>query len=307
MEIGRWIQQAKEIGTTAYEKTASAVGAGAGYVSSTVGTLKLFGSTESSTNYDAARVDEKHYFLVPNKRTAAGYSLYSMRCLPEGVPPINDLPKHRLIHLPNPHAAPILEDLLKSEARSSVDETVSDRSFGDRLTRLADDLDKIDGKIFNGVLLIGGLVALINPVAGAAVAAKALIPSVGMLASKYGLKYVGDAANSRDIAQRIKNAEKEVLKQFKGSSTRSLTNPVLAQLDKALRTTEEEFEPVLEFDSESFDFGPHDRDRLLTLTYEAISNTYDDIIKNREQWEAAHLGPEDIRYLKLIRELANHS
>ena len=56
--------------------------------------------------------------------------------------------------------------------------------LGKGLRALLGNIDKVDKKVFNGVLLVGSLVALVNPVVGAAVAAKALIPSVGMLLSK---------------------------------------------------------------------------------------------------------------------------
>ncbi len=44
---------------------------------------------------------------------------------------------------------------------------------------------------------------------------------------------------------------------------------------------------------------------MLKLNCQAISNTYDDIIDNRSCWDEANLGPEDIRYLKLLRDLAS--
>ena len=306
MDITKWIHQAKDLGFSALSQASSALGSGVGFVKSAIGQAWLFGSTESSSSYDYERVDEKHYLLMPDRRSDTGYSLYVMRCLPDGVPPINDLPKHRLFHLPNEHAIPTVEHILLADARETAEGApISAHSVGSRLNDIADQIDRLDGKVFGGVLLIGGLVALINPLAGAAVAAKALIPSFGMLLSKYGLKYASDAANSREMAKRIRNAEKEVLGQFRGAGTQSIVNPLLMQLDRALETSEVDYDPILDFNADEISFGELDRDRLFKLTCQAIANTYDDVVEDRSSWEQAKLGPEDIRYLKLLRELAS--
>lgn len=305
MDIGSWINQARDLGISAFSQATGALGAGAGYVKSTLGQTWVFGSTSSSSSYDQRSVDEKHYFLMPDRRSEIGYSLYVMRCLPEGIPPINDLPKHRLIHLASEQARPTLEHILLADARETAEGTTpSALSVGARLNDIADQIDQIDNKAFNGVLLIGGLVALINPLAGAAIAVKALLPSLGMLLSKHGLKYVGDTANALEMSQRIKAAEKDVLKQFRGAGTEELVNPLLAQLDRALDTDETQYEPILEFDAQKICFGERDRERLFRLTCEAITNTYEEVIDSRHAWKSANLGPEDIRFLKLIRELS---
>src|SRR5262245_5819860 len=109
MDISKWINQAKDLGFSALSQASEALGAGVGFVKAAVGQTWLYGSTESALSYDHNRVDEKHYFLVPDRRSDVGYSLYAMRCLPDGVPPINDLPKRRYFHLPNEHALPTVE------------------------------------------------------------------------------------------------------------------------------------------------------------------------------------------------------
>ncbi|MBM3963857.1 MAG: hypothetical protein FJ308_02145 [Planctomycetes bacterium] len=306
MDISKWINDAKNFGYAAVSQASEALGAGVGFIKTSVGRAWLLGSTETSFSYDRDRFDEKHYFLIPDRRSDVGYSLHVMRCLPGGVPPINDLPKRRLFHLPNAHAMPTLEHILLVDAREAVEsESPPIDSLGGRLNEIADQIDRLDGKVFNGVLLIGGLVALINPLAGAAVAMKALIPSIGLLLSKYGLQYVGDAANSRVLAQRIRNAEKDVLQQFRDSKADSIVNPVLSQLDRAIETSEYQYEPVLDFNSDNLSFGKQDRDRLLKLTCQAIVNTYDDVLDDPSTCDLAKLGPEDIRFLRMLRQLAS--
>lgn len=305
MDLLNWLNQAKDLGSAALSQATGLVGAGVGYARESLGQTWLLGSTETSASYDHGQVDEKHYFLVPDRRSELWYSLYTMRCLPEGAPPVNDLPKRRVFHLPHENALPTLEQILLEGAREEVAAAPSSGlSVGGRLNDLADQIDRLDQQVFGGVLLIGGLVALINPLAGAAVAAKALIPSLGMLLSKHGLKYAGDAASSREAAARIRAAEKEVLNQFHESGASSLLNPVLAQLDRALSTSAYEFDPAAEFASESLSFGDRDQQRMLRLTSQAITNTYEGLIDDRRAWQAACLGEEDIRFLEKLRKIA---
>ena len=305
MDISKWIGQAKDLGYAALSQASDAIVAGGGFVKSALGQGWLFGSTETSSSYDDDKVDEKHYFLIPDRRSEHDYSLYVMRCLPQGVPPVNDLPKRRLFHLPSEHAMPMVEQILLLDAREAIQTaSTSTESFGTRLNDIADQIDQLDGKVFNGVLLIGGLVALINPLAGAAVAMKALIPSAGLLLSKYGLKYVSDTVNARELANRIRTAEREVLLQFRESGTDSLVNPLLAQLDRALETSEDEYDPILDFDVTALTFGKRDRDRMFKLTIHAIVNTYEDVLKHPVNCDGTQLGPEDIRFLKMLRQIS---
>lgn len=305
MDVFKLLNQAKDLGATAFAQATGVLGAGVGYAREAVGGAWLLGSTETSSSYDHDQVDEKHYFLTPDRRSELRYSLYTMRCLPEGAPPINDLPKRRVFHLPHENALPTVEHILLADARAGAQALpASDGAIGSRLNSLADQIDRLDQQVFGGVLLIGGLVALINPLAGAAVAAKALIPSVGMLLSKHGLKYAGDTANSRELAGRLKSAEREVLQQFHESGATSIVNPLLTQLDRALNTTELEYDPLMEFDSESLDFGQRDRQRMFKLTCQAIANTYADVIDKPAQWDQASLGKEDVRFLKVLSRLA---
>ncbi len=281
---------------------AGAVGTGFGYAKESLTTSWLFGSTESTVS----DYDEKHYFLIPFQPAACGYTLYSMRCLPEGTPPVNDLPKRRIIHLPNEHGRRMIEELLCHEAAATAVATDEAPSpMGRRLNDLADGIDELDKKAFHGALLIGGLVALANPVAGGILAAKAMLPSIGLFLSRYGLKQIGDTLHERGLRQRIQKAESDVLKQFQGSDTTEVVDPLLVQLDKALNTKEHEYDPVLHdktFDASSThgDSGLGDRQNTIT----AIINTYDEVLQNPDQYSVAGLGPEDVRWLRMLRNIA---
>jgi len=253
------------------------VGAGMGFVGSTIDGIKLLGSTESSSTYQHEKFDEKHYFLIPDLSSEYEYSLYIMRCLPDGVPPLNDLPKQRILHLPDQSAMPTVHAILKADAREKATRNPQDNVISSRLDDVIDAIDKIDKKAFQGVLLVGGLVAMVNPVAGAVVAAKSIVPSIGVFVSKFGLKIASDTVSHIDLSNKVKSAEKDVLKQFKGSSTIEVINPVLLEFDAAVKRGEK-LELPLKFDAGNTTLAWEDSERFLDLTYRAICNNYEGMI-----------------------------
>ena len=200
----------------------------------------------------------------------------------------------------------MVEQLLCDEATASAlceEDSVPSSS---RLTDLADQIDQLDQKAFNGALLIGGLVALVNPVAGGVIAAKAMIPSIGLFLAKYGLKQAGETLTAKNLQSKIKQAEQQVLAEFHGSTASQRVDPLLAKLDKAIRTDVMEFDPSVD-DSELLLDDPekmaadHAAERL---TMKAIVNTYAEVLNNSKQWSAAGLGPEDIRWLEMLTSLS---
>ena len=262
-----------------------------GLLQDTLGGIPFFGSTATSQAYDHAAYDEKHYFLIPDATSADGYALYMLRCLPSGVPPINDLEKRRILHLPDKSALPMLEHVVIKDARERASsDAVSDNFVSNNLDALINEIDKVDSKVFGGVLLLGGLVALANPLAGAAVAMKAAVPSIGMVVSKYGLKVVSETATNMDVSQQIKRAEKDVKKQFKSAQTFALINPVLhhiaskTSLDMWMMESEK-----FEYVCDNLAFSQQDVRRLTDLTEQAIS----DVVKT----------PETQAYLDRVTEI----
>ena len=264
----------------AFDKVTGTFDTGFGVLQSSLGGIPFFGATATSKLYDHTQFDEKHYFLIPDATSDDGYSLYVMRSLPAGVPPINDLEKRRLLHLPSEGALPMLEHIVIKDARERASaDAVPNNFVSSNLDSLIDEIDKVDGKVFNGVLLLGGLVALANPLAGAAVAMKAAVPSIGLIVSKYGLKAVSETATNMDVARQIKRAEKDVKTQFKSAKTVSVINPVLhhlssrAPLDMWMMENE-----TFQFICKDMDFTQKDVRRLTDFTEQAIS----DIAKDAE-------------------------
>ncbi len=282
MDVRKWVQQTAEYGYNSIAGGLGIAGAGVGYVSELVGNLRLFGST--ATSKKEQKFDERHYFLVPDKRSEDGYSLVVTRCLPEGVPPINDLPKRRVLHLPHLEAEAMLRTLLIRQAQADeLNKPAQGKSMGDRARELADYIDALDDRVFGGVLLIGGLVAIFNPIAGAAIAAKSLIPSLGMLASKYGLRVAEEMLDQADMKRRVKQAEKDVLNQFRGSTADQYVNAILTILERALRTTEDEFDPMLDLHSLlQGELLAEDR-RMMQLASSAVLDVFDTAIRSQKK------------------------
>lgn len=302
----KWINESvKELGNWTLSNATTLFESGYGLAKRSVGAIPFFGSNEVSESYESDQVDEKHYFVLPYRMAKEGYSLYSMRCLPKGVPVINDLPKQRIFHLPQENVDRLVEALLSEQAAQEFKtDPESASGFGKRLSSLADEIDNLDDKLFGGVLLIGGLVAFINPVAGATIAAKALVPSAGMLLSKFGLRAAGENLTDRAVKQEADKARETVLNEFRDSRTHSILNPILAELDLALSTDETQHDPLIEFDFQACEFGERDQQRMKQVTCRAVANAYSEILADPKQFEAASLGAEDVRWLKLIEKIA---
>ena len=266
------ISPALELGETLFGKVLGTLDDGVGVLKSTMGGIPFLGKTASSASYDHEKIDERHYFLVPDPSDPEKFSLCITRCLPDDVPPINDLPKRRLLHLPSEHALPMLEDIVLKEASDAIKaEEIEPGMLVRNLSGLLDEIDKVDDKAFQGLLLVGGLVALANPLAGAAVAAKAAVPAMAVVLSKYGLKVATDTASNVEIARKIKKAEKDLKKQFSQSGTSMVINPLLASLGDSTSVESWLMEKKrFTFVCDDYEFTSADLIRLMDLTEAAI-------------------------------------
>ncbi len=303
MEILKWVQQSAEYGYNSVAGRLGVAGAGVGYVTELVGSLRLFGST--TTSAAGQLFDERHYFLVPDVRSEDGYSLVLTRCLPEGIPPINELPKRRVLHLPHEESQAMLRTLLVRQAQTDeLAKPSQGKTMSDRARELADQIDVLDDRVFGGVLLIGGLVAIFNPLAGAAIAAKSLIPSLGMLASKYGLRIAEESLSQVEMKRKVQQAERDVLRQFQGSETQQHVNGILTILDRALRTNDDELEPMLELHALLQLERSAEEHRMLQLASAAVLDVFDAVLNSPREAKKAGIGPEDMRFFQLIKSVA---
>ena len=271
------ISPALGLGEALFSKVVGLVDGGYGLLRSTIGGIPFLGKTASSKSYDHTKYDERHYFLVPNPEVEAGFSLYVMRCLPEGVPPVNKLPKRRLLHLPSEHSLPQLEAVVIAEASDNIRETPREPGYIEtNLNAILDEIDKIDEKAFQGLLLVGGLVALVNPLAGAAVAAKAALPVIATVLGKYGMKFASDTVTNIDVSRQIKKATKDLKKEFSQSGTYQIINPLLAHMGEEVQLESWLMEKDrYQFRCADIEFSQADLIRLMELTQQAVDDTTD--------------------------------
>lgn len=302
MDIRKWVQDATVCGYKSLTSGLGVAGAGVGYVTDFVGNLRLFGSTKTVVAGDQSH-DERHYFLIPDPRSEDRYSLAVTRCLPDGVPPVNDLPKLRVLHLPNENAEAMLRSILVKQAQiEELAKPPSGKPLSERAGELADQIDAVDGRVFGGVLLIGGLVAIFNPLVGAAIAAKSLVPSIGLLLSKYGLRAAEESLSQADVNRRIKQAEKDVLSQFRGSKAIQQVCPLLMILDTAINT-DDRFDPVLALHEYLQSEISEVARRSMQLSTAAIMDVYDELLKKPRVAHKLGVRAEDIRLLKLLSSI----
>lgn len=263
-----------------------------------VNDLPVFVSSEKTENYGLKKYDEKHYFVIPFMLSNVKIVLHSMRCLPVGVPEINDLPKRRIFHFPNEHSEALVRKLLLDNSKEIIEENSLDDTH--TLVNLANDIDALDKKLTYGMLLIGGMAAIVNPVVGAGIAVKAITPGVVGLLTKYGLRPVGEKISKSQLEKKVYEAEARVLKEFEEASTMQVVNPILQELELALSTSESQHDPILDFDLSMGSIAELDGERWRELTKSALYHVYNDVISVPDKHKEACLGPEDIRWLKLI-------
>ena len=252
---------------------------------------------------DAGR-DETHYFLVPFQLSDEGFAFYSARRLPEGYAATNDLDKVRVFHVAAKGGEQVLEHKVFADL-TEVHVDSGESTLAQRLNALGDELDKHAEKITGGMLVIGTTVALINPALGAAIALKALIPGVAGKLSKHGFRYGGDKLEEMQASKGQKAAEKKARKELKRAEVEVVINPLLATLERALKTNEAEFDPLLEFDPTRFEVEGFRGPEMLALTSEAVFSVYEDVLGHHKHEAQAGLGPEDVRWLETLRGWAD--
>jgi hypothetical protein len=263
-----------------------------------VNKIPVFVSAQFSDKYSDKLFDEKHYFVIPYKLSDQGIALHTIRCLPKGVAEINDLPKRRIFHFSNEHAETLIRQNLMDEALLDATERHDNKISS--LESLANDIDELDKKLTYGMLCIGGLAALINPIAGAGIAAKALLPGIGGLVSKYTLRPMGEKMTEVQLEKEIKHAQDKIIKEFESAETLSILNPILQELELAINTTEAEHDPLIDFNLGDGSVVELQGERWRELTVTALKHVYHDVLKTKSKHQKAGLGQEDLRWLEVL-------
>lgn len=300
-----------------WDAVRSRLAQGAMAVRDTIGKVPLLASVVAAEQWDEVNRDETHYFLIPTPFVEGGYALYSARRLPPGVATANDLPRLRVFHLPGEGSERQLVDLFIADKSADVTLDAAaideDTPLADRLQMIANEIDRHERTVTGGILLIGGAVAVANPLLGVGIAAKAIFPSVGALLSREGLKLASDKVRSWTRKREEQQAEKQhkaeveaIRKEFDKTPVTSLVNPFLRDLEKALRTEASEWNPNLQAELGKTDVEGWNREQLLDLTVQAITETYGDA-DGESIAPQFRFGPEDQRWLESLKIIASRA
>lgn len=112
------------------------------------------------------------------------------------------------------------------------------------LIKLADEIDGLDRKMTYGMLFVGGVTAIFNPVVDGGLVAKALVPGFGGLVNRFGLRPVGNKIDGVQSSRVVAQTEKDITHQFFEASILNVVNPVLQKLELALSTSAGQDDPL---------------------------------------------------------------
>ena len=275
---------------------------GVGFLKTSIGSIPIFSGTKVYVAEIGMGADETHYFLIPFRAVERGYAIATMRVLPEGTGPENDLPKHRIFHLPHGVEIESLEQFLREDlADQHAASEGGGSELADRLEAVAEEIDKKSNVVTGGLLLIGGAVAIANPLVGVGIAAKALIPGVGAVLSREGLKKFGDVLRKKRAGDIEEKADKKAAREVKRMRPEVHENQLLSRLEEAVSTTDRAFDPATHvIDSPA---GPAAM-RVRSITAEAVLNTYRDILDgDAEAAQEARLDAPDLAWLRSLEAL----
>jgi len=206
---------------------------GLAYVRSSIGTLPFFASTSVDAAEGNPERDETHYFLVPDPGAESGYDLVERRRLPVGVGTVNSLPKVRVFHFHDEAGVAVLERMLLgklAEERAAAECVETD--FADRMESLGEEIDRQSNWVTGGLILVGGVVAIANPLLGVGIAAKALVPELGGKLTKFGLGAAAEKVRKIGASWRADRVQKEAKAEVKAMRPEMVRDPVLVFLDE---------------------------------------------------------------------------
>jgi len=204
---------------------------------------KILGSLSVYLGDKDSERDETHYFLIPVRHE--DYVVFSKRVLPEGVGALNSLPRARVFHVPDPRGVEFLERWMFDQKRSEeMRETGSD--LAEKLEAFAESVDEESKNVSGGLLLIGGAVAFSNPLAGAALAASSLLPSVSSSALKNGMELAGTKLRKAAQKKEDKRTEKVAKAEVRKLKPEILPNPILESIDLCFSREEKDYDPFLQ-------------------------------------------------------------
>lgn len=203
---------------------------------STIGSLPFLAATAVDASAENPARDETHYFLVPDPAAKEGFTLVERRRLPEGTGAVNSLAKVRIFHVHDPAALVVLEKQLVGRITASGDPGSSgiEQDFAGRLESMGEEIDRQSHWVTGGLIVIGGVVAVANPILGIGIAAKALLPEIGGKLAKFGMGAAADSLRRVGDSLRSGLARRDAEAAVRRMKPELVVDPVLAFLDRIM-------------------------------------------------------------------------
>lgn len=286
--MDKLLQKLVDSASDANNLAQSMIDSGINSVSEVFKGWKIFGSLTASTEENIEQ-DETHYILVPLLGTQQEYAIYTKRILPPDVDATNTLPKARIFHVPSDSGKKILEErLITDMVTDQQDSNAGSSDLADALERIADQIDKESNKLSGGMLLIGGAVAMVNPVVGISIAAKSLFPSISTKIGKIGAEFVGNKLRNRNQSQADSKLKKDVSKEVKKLKPTIYNNSIIRSIETIATHPETEFDPAFDHNNWADQFQPA---HYYAVTAEAIREIYTDVFSKADlqSYQPSHI------------------
>ena len=275
----------------------SLVDSGVKHVTTAFKGIRIFGSISAMPSENLER-DETHYLLVPYPDPNDHYAVFSKRVLPPDTGITNSLPKVRIFHVPDKSGRKALErEIIDKAVEDAVGDEEGQSDFADRIEKFADMVDRETEKVSGGILLIGGAVALVNPLVGVGIAAQSIWPSLGTKASKFGASIFGDKLRARNKSKEEEKARKEAEKDVKKLKPEIFENPLIRHLDAVITNQSDDHDPLLQNKVWVEEFEDY---RFFAVTIEAIAEVYEEVVGGKEDF---YLDPRILKWIRHLSEL----
>jgi hypothetical protein len=235
--------------------------------------------------------DTTHYFLIPDLNNAEDFTLHTYRELPFNVINESKLEKRKIFHLPNEEyfqllKNKVLEENKNNNIKESDDHTTITLSV---LKNVSNSIDTTNNVLSNGLLLVGVVACVANPIVGIAVIGSSFMPSLLSDAISGSLKGITAKLDLSSYNQMNKNAEEKAVKELEEVTPTLQVNSVLSKFYKSIK--DENFEPNLEVNDES---------ELLELTLKVVKPVYDPIINDKSFFNKKQVNNNIRNYYNVI-------
>ena len=234
--------------------------------------------------------DTMHYFLIPNLNNAEEFTLHTYRELPTKVINENKLTKRKVFHLPSENYFQLLKNkVIEENKNNNINEEDYTGLTSNVLKNVANSIDETNQVMSNGLLIIGAIACIANPIAGIALIGSSFVPSFLSEAITGSLKGISQKLDISSVNQVNKEAEEKAIKELEEVIPTMEVNSVLSKFYKSIKDSD--YEANLDL--------PDDKD-LLALTLKVINPVYDPIINDNSFFNKQKINTNIKNYYKVI-------